>query len=76
MTSGLFLSQFTGFGQECGGGGGVSPTRKKEPVLGAGCQLTLCSPFVQTPRPTPGLATRSWESEDQTTFKRIKEVII
>lgn len=76
MPSGFFLSQFTGFCQECGGGGGSSPTRMKESVLGAGCQLTLCGPFVQTPRPTPVLATRSWESEDQTIFKRIKGAII
>lgn len=41
-----------------------------------GTASSLCGAFVQTPRPSPVLATRSWESADQTTFKRIKGVII
>lgn len=71
-----FSHNLLGSDKNAVGGGGASSTRMKEPVLGAGCQLTLGSPFVQTPRPTPALATRSWESADQTTFKRIKGVII
>ena len=71
-----FSHSLLGSAKNAAGEGARVPPRMKESVLGAGCQLTLCGPFVQTPRPTPVLATRSWESEDQTIFKRIKGAII